>query len=245
MSRTPKPVRVFADRKLETVPLSLPRLDQALPAAWLTPVASKARPAFGAEADPAQAGAPAEAGPAAKNAPDEAAIQEMADQARRNAEEEGLSQGREKLDEILRRYSDAVIRLEATIKRAERIETGAIVSLAVTVARELLRSQLAVDPKVLAENVRAAIQAAGSGQGLKLRMGKADLAVLAAQNPEIFDGAMEIVEDETLGVGGCIVEGERCAVDASLEARLELVADSLRALLGDASSAKSGESEAA
>ncbi len=244
MSRTPKPVRVFADRKLETVPLSLPRLDQALPAAWLTPVATKAKPAFGAEPDPAQAGAP-DASPSAKNVPDEAAIQEMADQARRNAEEEGLSQGREKLDEILRRYSDAVIRLEATIKRAERIETGAIVSLAVTVAREVLRSHLAVDPKVLAENVRAAIQAAGSGQGLKLRMGKADLAVLASQNPEIFDGAMEIVEDETLGVGGCIVEGERCAVDASLEARLELVADSLRALLGDASSAKSGESEAA
>lgn len=243
MSRTPKPVRVFGDRKLETVPLALPKLDQALPAAWLTPVTPKARPAFGAAAAEAP---PAEAPPPPAAGPDEATIQEMADKARRDAEEEGLSQGREKLDEILRRYSDAVIRLEATIKRAERIETGAIVSLAVTVARELLRSQLAVDPKVLAENVRAAIQAAGSGQGLKLRMGKADLAVLAAQNPEIFDGAMEIVEDETLGVGGCIVEGERCAVDASLEARLELVADSLRALLGDASSGKpGGESEAA
>lgn len=242
MTRTPKAVRVFGDRKLETVPLSLPKLDQALPAAWLTPVAPKTRPAFGGAAPEAP---PAEAPSATAAAPDEAKIQEMADQARRAAEEEGLSQGREKLDEILRRYSDAVIRLEATIKRAERIETGAIVSLAVTVARELLRSQLAVDPKVLAENVRAAIQAAGSGQGLKLRMGKADLAVLAAQNPEIFDGAMEIVEDETLGVGGCIVEGERCAVDASLEARLELVADSLRALLGEAGPGKSGESEAA
>ena len=61
-SRPPKVVPVFGERKLETVPLSLPKLETAGPAAWLTPVLSTAKSAFlppeAAPPPPAESAAP-------------------------------------------------------------------------------------------------------------------------------------------------------------------------------------------
>jgi flagellar assembly protein FliH len=123
----------------------------------------------------------------------------------------------------------------------EQVETE-LVNLALTVARQLVRRELRIDPSQVIAIVREAVGLLpASARDVRVHLHPEDAAVvrerLAAPAGE---RAWTIVEDPVTTRGGCRVTTDTALIDARLETRMQAV---INEVLGDERSAsRSGES---
>lgn len=142
---------------------------------------------------------------------------------------EGYTQGRdaaaaevEKLDAVLQACADAIGALEA--------ETGeALLGLALSIARQVLRSTLDAEPQRILDLIREVVHVDGGPQGLlKLRLNPADTELVDQYLRE--DGTVSrwsLHADDSIERGGCIVETALGSIDATLQTRWERVVSGL------------------
>lgn len=104
-----------------------------------------------------------------------------------------------------------------------------LVSLAVDIARQVLRRELSLDPQALLPAASEALRALGEGAGrLELRCHPLDAQALREHmqgQPGV--AAWQVTEDATLARGGCRIEADTGVADASFEARWQAVMASL------------------
>lgn len=155
--------------------------------------------------------------------------------------EEGLKEGRESghaqghaqgleaahgeaeaLRRVARSCAEAVANIEA--------ETGdALVSLALRVAEQVLRSTLESEPERILDLIRDVVHVDGSQQGmLKLRLNPADLELVdqyLQQDASVAQWRLQA--DPAIERGGCIVETALGNIDATLQTRWQRVVSTL------------------
>lgn len=248
MSR-PTPVRLVPAALPAPTPLlgTLPHLPAAPTPAWLGAKPGPLRPLVTAP-EPAPE-VVAEPEPVAPPAPviDEAAVAQVMDEARAlgqaEGERAGIAAGQAKVDAIIERYADGIAHLASAASARSADDAAAVVDLALVVARELVGHELSHDRTFLVTMLTEALATVGARTPVRLRIGSTDLAYLQEVRPEVLTPELEVVEDEALGVGGCVVEAEHAVVDATVEGRLAAVGAALRDAL--ASGALGGPSEPA
>jgi flagellar assembly protein FliH len=99
-----------------------------------------------------------------------------------------------------------------------------VVTLAVDIARQVLRRELATDPEALLPAVREALRALGEGaSALEIHLHPAEAARLAPHLEAMQPGAYRVVPDADLPRGGCRVEGDTGIADAGFESRWQAV----------------------
>ena len=142
---------------------------------------------------------------------------------------EGFAQGSEaarleveRLDALLQSTAESVGRIEA--------ETGeALLGLAMSIARQVLRSTLDAEPERILELVREVVHADGEPQGLvQLRLHPEDVSLV--EEYLRADGSISrwtLHADESVERGGCIVTTALGSIDATLQTRWERVISGL------------------
>lgn len=131
----------------------------------------------------------------------------------------------EKIARVLREFAD---------ERAEyfRRAEGEVVQLALAIARKILQREADLDPTLLAALVRIALDRMQGGSAVRIRVA-ADDADLWRR----FDGGngiserWEVISDETLNSGDCIVETDLGTANFGFEAQLRDVEENFRQLL--------------
>lgn len=202
----------------------LPVSEHASRASWLLAASPPAVRLFAVQAPrpslpgTASSGAPTPPAPAEDPGYDEGA-------------EAGLEQARARVEEILERYGRAIERLSALAVRATREQADLTVALALTVAREIIRRELTTDPNLIVQEVSRLIAEMGGERPVRVRLGPTDLAFLRMRAPEMTLDGVELVEDASLSLGGCVIEGKHRIVDASLEPTLEWIGERVRHVL--------------
>lgn len=142
---------------------------------------------------------------------------------RREGIEKGAALVREKAERVeailnllarpLHQLDDEVVRETAT--------------LALAVARHVIRRELRTDPgQVIAVVQRAAALLPVASRNIRLFVNPLDAATLREGLPALQDGqsAWRILEDPALARGGCRIETENSRIDASLERQLAAIA---------------------
>lgn len=248
MSR-PTPVRLMPAALPAPTPLlgALPHLPAAPTPAWLGAKPGPLRPLVSPpQPEPEVVAAPEPLEPAAPVI-DEAAVEQVLSEARAaglaEGERAGIAAGQAKVDAIIERYADGIAHLASATSARSADDAAAVVDLALVVARELVGHELSHDRTFLVTMLTEALATVGARTPVRLRIGSTDLAYLQAVRPEVLTPEIEVVEDEALGVGGCVVEAEHAVVDATVEGRLAAVGAALRDAL--ASGALGGPSEPA
>jgi hypothetical protein len=151
------------------------------------------------------------------------------------ASEDLEARAREKLrdlEAIRARYFDSIGTLIGHVEERP-YDPGEIVDLAAAVAERIVGRAIALDRTLLLEAVEEAVGMLGGERPERLRVAPADRKLLAEERPDLLARAMEIVEDGRLAPGGCIVEGTRRGIDASVEGRLERFTRALKGRLGE------------
>jgi flagellar assembly protein FliH len=99
-----------------------------------------------------------------------------------------------------------------------------LVSLAVDIARQVLRRELSVDPEALLPAAREALRALGEGaSALEVRLNAQDAARIAPHLEAAKSGPCRVVVDESLPRGACRVEGDTGIAEAGFAQRWQAV----------------------
>ena len=165
--------------------------------------------------------------PAASVGLDPAELARQVDEARAEAELEGLKAAQDKVEAVIERYMDGIQRLAEVAREARRPVPDEVVALAVIVAREILGRELSVDRDAILDTVDRALREVDGEDDITLRLGHADLAYVQKRRPELAGAGVTLVEDDAITVGGCIVESANIVTDATIDARLRAVARAL------------------
>ena len=154
----------------------------------------------------------------------DAAVAE-ADQRVRIESERANQRSHEKIIEVLREFSE---------ERAEyfrRVE-GEVVQLALAIARKVLQREAELDPTLLTALVRIALDRMQCGSMVQIRVATDDAEVWRrCGDGNGGSSRWEVVSDETLGSGDCIVETELGTANFGFEAQLRDVQESFAQLL--------------
>ena len=136
------------------------------------------------------------------------------------------------LVQALRTAIDDIGRSRDRVVREAKDE---LVTLAVNIARVVVKREVARTPEIAKLNLEEAIKLSARRTKLLVRVSEADMATLHAllgDSPlaQAEDAPVEIVPSSEVGPGGCVVETASGAVDARVETQLREIE---RTLLGE------------
>lgn len=139
--------------------------------------------------------------------------------------ERANQRGQEKVAQALREFSG---------ERAEyfrRVE-GEVVQLALAIARKILQREAELDPTLLTALVRIALDRMQAGSVVRIRVAMAEAELWRrCADSSAGSSRWEIVSDETLNCGDCLVETESGTANFGFEAQLRDVEESFAQLL--------------
>lgn len=126
---------------------------------------------------------------------------------------------------------------EAADGRMDRIESD-VAGLVGVMAEKVIRRRVAEDDGVVRDVVRATIAQAAGAERFTVRVSPAEEDVVRAAQAELLSAAdgpedFEIVADDAIGPGGCIVETERGRFDARISTQLELLGEEMSRVVGE------------
>lgn len=144
----------------------------------------------------------------------------------REARERGLREARVHFDEAVadavlpwrEQLADSVAEVAALRARvAARVE-GELVRLALEIARKVVHREVNLDHEIALTLVRVALSRVTSRALARVRLNPADHAFVASRLAQLGSaGTVELLEDHTVGRGGCVVETETGDIDARIE----------------------------
>jgi flagellar assembly protein FliH len=156
------------------------------------------------------------------------------------AYEEGFRKGRADGEDEFRKEVGASAEALAAVSESIRAAHGAfleslepqVLSLVQAIVQRVLYRDMRADPDLVLRTVRHALENLTDRARLLVRLNPADLEVVRNHKLtflEEFDGVrqMELMGDDTITSGGCIVESELMQVDAQLDERLERVFEAM------------------
>lgn len=142
---------------------------------------------------------------------------------RREGIEKGAAAAREKAERI-----EAILNLLARpLHQLDDEVVKEVASLALTVARHVIRRELRSDPgQVIAVVQRAAAILPVASRNIRLFVNPADAETLRAglTAPQGGESGWQILEDPALARGGCRIETENSRIDASIERQFAAIA---------------------
>jgi len=167
-----------------------------------------------------------------------AMAQREADNIRNQAHEQGyadgLAKGREEsqreFEETLqasRQMNESLVsQLKEQEKEMMRLLSPRMADLAMELARRIIHREIKLDPSIVVAQAKEAITKILEREKLIIRVNPREEKTMKAQKPvlmSLFDGIdkIEVVADQTVERGGCIVETNLVKVDAQPESQLE------------------------
>jgi len=176
----------------------------------------------------------------------------------RRAYEEAFAKGREAgLAAAKTETQQGIAQLQAQVARIEKIVgslarplqkidaqvEGELVNLALTIARQLIRRELRIDPAQVIAIIRETVALLpAAARDVRVHLHPEDAAVVRERlAATTADRAWSIVEDPVMTRGGCRVSTDTAQIDARLETRINGV---VAAMLGDERAAgRAGEQQ--
>ncbi len=165
---------------------------------------------------------------------------EEANRREKEAYQKGFYQGREEGirlgQEEIKPYVTIIEAIQA--EWAERKEKFfeenelVVVRLAFEIAKKVIHQEVSANPDLVLYVVREALKKASNSQNLVIKLNPQDVAVLERGKddrlPELkkFD-RLEIVPDESIERGGCILDTDSGLLDARLEVQLKKIEEAL------------------
>jgi flagellar assembly protein FliH len=160
-----------------------------------------------------------------------AAVQHDAyDEGRMAGYRDGVALARGELADALAHVQRAGAQAKTVRDELMRGMEREIIELVVDAAGHVLGEQVQIDPSIAAATVQRALERAGSQNVVGIRVNPGDLQVVSVSLGERHGDAapFEVRGDNSVSVGGCIIDTAAGEIDARLDVQLSEVARVLR-----------------
>lgn len=144
---------------------------------------------------------------------------------------EGIDAGREQLRAQVHQFHALVQTLATPFAELDAQVEQQLVQLAIAIAQQLIRHELAADPGLVLGAVRQAMAVLpAAARRIRVHLHPEDAQVVRAHMPEFNAESCEIIADLQLERGGCRVTTDTSHVDATVQTRVSQI---VAAMLGE------------
>lgn len=138
-------------------------------------------------------------------------------------------------DEVASKANEVRLELTRTIEQvstlAEEISTRHekdIVELALQIARKIVGREVTIDREIAFTLVKVSLSKLHSRAVAEVHLNPEDFAFVQSHRERLeFRGALELIEDRSIGVGGCLIHTETGDIDARIKSQFEEIAHGL------------------
>lgn len=147
-------------------------------------------------------------------------------------EEAGFKAGLGKAQAVRLRVEELIVALERSRSElCERLEAE-MLALTVRIAEKVIHREIQADRSALLSVLSAALKEVKDDERIVVRVSPADLMALQEILPELRQqlgvlGKLSLEEDPEVSSGGCMIETDRCEVDARIEKALQKIEEAL------------------
>jgi flagellar assembly protein FliH len=126
----------------------------------------------------------------------------------------------------LDKWNNALVEAWDSRNRYLAANETVVVQLAMAVARKVVGETANIDPTAVLQSAREAIRSVRGEQKLRLRVRPEDESIMLQQTIELKRanseiGEIQVVADESITLGGCIVESPLGTIDAQFSTQLQ------------------------
>jgi len=139
---------------------------------------------------------------------------------------DGLAAGQKEIDTEVQRLGQIMQALSEPLKAVDDTVEEELISLAMAVARQIVRREIQQDPKEIIAVVREAMaELPSTARNVRIYLHPDDAALVreSFSTEEDETAPWKIVEDMVLTRGGCRIETDTSRIDASVEKRLNSI----------------------
>ncbi len=159
-------------------------------------------------------------------------LEEIRQQARAEAWQQGLAEGRAagqaELDKTALRWRQIMSELSQPLLDSSQQVGDELTLLALAIAKQVIRSELKTQPKQIVDLVQDAIKALPSAaKSIQVVLHPDDARIVKSALRSESDTAWRIEEDRHLSLGGCVVKSDIARIDERVETRIERVVATL------------------
>ncbi|MDR0777726.1 MAG: flagellar assembly protein FliH [Azonexus sp.] len=140
-------------------------------------------------------------------------------------------ESRQNAVEATQQFGELTGNLKRSLEQLDQTVAEQLLALAVEIAAQVTRGQIAVREDVLLPVVREAIAALPLSHGeMTLRLNPADATNLYQELTDaLSQSSVQIVEDESISIGGCLLQAGTSEIDARIETRWKRVLETIGA----------------
>ena len=168
-------------------------------------------------------------------------------QGKKSGHDQAVKQARELFEPLVESWKQAAIAWDEYHNQLDMDARDSVIELALRLTEKIIHRQLQVDPYVVVDQVSSALKSITGATRLSIHICPQDRAVMDQVMPQLLETfchfkQMRVVEDENIGLGGCVLVHEFGKLNASLETQLrravelllpgDLEADTLQAEAG-------------
>lgn len=153
-------------------------------------------------------------------------------QARKDATKKALGEARAELAALAQSLSEGLRVFDENKQRLLAQAECGLIHLALSIARRVCKHDVGESSKSALENARAVVEIAKHEHDLRLHLNSADHDLLREGLPQALAavdglGHVEVVADQSVERGGCVLRSRDGVIDASIDTQLERVAQAL------------------
>jgi flagellar assembly protein FliH len=163
-------------------------------------------------------------------------VEEQLKEAYQEGLKRGVEAGREAFTESVGQSADALARTAEAMQQAREAFLAAlepqVVRLACAIAERVIRREIHTDPSLVVRMAKACLLELVDRENVTVRLNPGDYEALQKEDVSLleeFDGVkqLQVVADETVEPGGCLVDTDAVQVDGQLSAQFERVLENL------------------
>lgn len=162
--------------------------------------------------------------------------QEEAGSIRDNAAKEGYKAGLETAQSDIEQLRESIKNFMDSKREVFEFIAPDILEISIDIARKIVKKEITQDPQIILDNILGVMKTISKDEPrVLLKVNPEQVAVVKENIPQIVDTLgleirTNVVSDDTIDLGGCIIQTSNGIVDATIDTQLEIIKEAFKGM---------------
>ena len=152
------------------------------------------------------------------------------------AAKEGYNAGLEQAKDDIQQLKNAMADFLKAKQEVFEYIAPDILEISVEIAKKIVKHEIEQDPQIILTKILDVLKTISKDEiRIGIKVNPAEIAIAKANIPEIsssigLDAKINVIADETIDIGSCIVQTSNGIVDATVETQLEIIKEAFKGI---------------
>lgn len=158
--------------------------------------------------------------------------QSIKEAAAKEGYEAGLNQAKSDIQEV----TNAITAFLGAEQKVFDHIAPSIMEISLDIAKKIIKKEIQQDPSIILENIKEVLRGLSKEESkITLRINPSQVSLLKMEVPSLMndiglDAKIQIVPDETIMEGGCVITTVNGVIDAAIETQLSVISEALKGI---------------